>query len=79
MEAGLFKVKERAIDNPDGTILLTRTTKVTGLGQVFFLNCFWMVKTWRDTVRDKSFREALQRFPEMSVSGDAADAGDLTE
>jgi anti-repressor protein len=40
MESGLFKVKERAIDNPDGTILLTRTTKVTGLGQVFFLNLF---------------------------------------
>jgi anti-repressor protein len=40
MEAGLFEVKERTIDNPDGKILLTRTTKVTGVGQVFFLNLF---------------------------------------
>jgi hypothetical protein len=30
MESGLFEVKERTIDNPDGKILVTRTTKVTG-------------------------------------------------
>jgi anti-repressor protein len=40
MESGLFEVKERTIDNPDGKILLTRTTKVTGRGQVFFLHLF---------------------------------------
>jgi anti-repressor protein len=32
MELGLFTVKERAIDNPDGSIFVTRTTKVTGRG-----------------------------------------------
>jgi anti-repressor protein len=40
MEAGLFKIRERAIDNPDGSIFLARTTKVTGRGQVFFMNLF---------------------------------------
>jgi anti-repressor protein len=40
MEAGLFEIKERAIDNPDGTILVTRTTKVTGRGSIFFINLF---------------------------------------
>jgi phage antirepressor YoqD-like protein len=32
MESGLFEVKERTIDNPEGKILVTRTTKVTGHG-----------------------------------------------
>jgi anti-repressor protein len=40
MESGLFEVKERTIDNPDGKIILTRTTKITGRGQLFFLNLF---------------------------------------
>jgi anti-repressor protein len=40
LESGLFEVKERTIDNPDGTILLTRTTKVTGRGQLLFINLF---------------------------------------
>lgn len=35
---GLFKVKERAIDNPDGSVRLTRTTLVTGKGQQYFIN-----------------------------------------
>lgn len=39
-EMGLFKVKERAIDNPDGSVRLTRTTLVTGKGQQFFVNKF---------------------------------------
>lgn len=39
-ELGLFKVKERAIDNPDGSVRLTRTTLVTGKGQQYFINKF---------------------------------------
>lgn len=38
MELKLFEVKERAIDNPDGSVRLTRTTKVTGKGQQYFIN-----------------------------------------
>ena len=39
-ELGLFKVKERAIDNPDGSVRLIRTTLVTGKGQEYFINKF---------------------------------------
>lgn len=40
MDLKLFEVKERAINNPDGTIRVTRTTKVTGAGQRYFINKF---------------------------------------
>jgi phage antirepressor YoqD-like protein len=40
LDKGLFEVLERAIDNPDGSIRITRTTKVTGKGQVYFVNLF---------------------------------------
>ncbi len=40
MEMGLFEVKERTIDNPDGSIRITKTTKVTGKGQIYFINKF---------------------------------------
>ena len=38
MEQGLFEVKETTISNPDGSIRVTKTTKVTGKGQVYFVN-----------------------------------------
>lgn len=38
MERGLFEVKETTINNPDGTIRITKTPKVTGKGQVYFIN-----------------------------------------
>lgn len=38
MELGLFEVKESAVANPDGSIRITRTTKVTGKGQIYFVN-----------------------------------------
>lgn len=40
MDLGLFEVKERTINNPDGSIRVTKTTKVTGKGQVYFINKF---------------------------------------
>lgn len=40
MERGLFEVKERTIANPDGSVRITRTTKVTGKGQEYFVNLF---------------------------------------
>ena len=40
MELGLFEVKERTISNPDGTVRITKTTKVTGKGQTYFINRF---------------------------------------
>lgn len=38
MEAGLFRVIERTIAQPNGTTQITKTTKVTGKGQIFFVN-----------------------------------------
>ncbi len=40
MELGLFEVKESTINNPDGSVRVTKTTKVTGKGQVYFVNKF---------------------------------------
>lgn len=40
MDLGLFEVKERTITNPDGSIRITLTTKVTGKGQIYFVNKF---------------------------------------
>ncbi len=40
MDMGLFEVKERTINNPDGSTRITLTTKVTGKGQVYFINKF---------------------------------------
>lgn len=40
MEMKLFEVKERIINNPDGSSRITRTTKVTGKGQIYFINRF---------------------------------------
>ena len=40
IEQGLFRVKETSIQNPDGSVRLTRTTKVTGKGQLYFVNKF---------------------------------------
>lgn len=40
VEQGLFEVKESNIQNPDGSARITRTTKVTGKGQIYFVNKF---------------------------------------
>ena len=40
MDKGLFEVKERTINNPDGSVRITKTTKVTGKGQTYFINEF---------------------------------------
>lgn len=40
MERGLFEVKESTVVNPDGSVRVTKTTKVTGKGQQYFINLF---------------------------------------
>lgn len=40
MEAGLFEIKETAVSHSDGSITVSKTTKITGKGQVFFVNKF---------------------------------------
>lgn len=35
---GFFQIKETVISNPNGSVRMTKTTKVTGKGQQYFLN-----------------------------------------
>lgn len=40
MDLELFDIKERTFQNPDGSVRITKTTKVTGKGQQYFINKF---------------------------------------
>lgn len=40
MELGLFEIKESTVNNPDGSIRISKTPKVTGKGQEYFINRF---------------------------------------
>ena len=40
LELGLFEIKERNFQNPDGSVRITKTPKVTGKGQQYFINKF---------------------------------------
>lgn len=40
MELELFEVKESTVNNPDGSVRINRTAKVTGKGQQYFINKF---------------------------------------
>ena len=40
MELGLFEIKKTSITKPDGSVLVTCTTKVTGKGQIYFVDKF---------------------------------------
>lgn len=40
MDLGLMEIKKRTINNPDGSTRTTSTTKITGKGQIYFINKF---------------------------------------
>ena len=40
VEQGLLEIKESNVQNPDGSVRITRTTKVSGKGQLYFVNKF---------------------------------------
>ena len=40
MEMRLFEIKERTVNKPDGSSMITRTTLITGKGQQYFINKF---------------------------------------
>lgn len=44
MELGLFEIKETTITHSDGHISISKTVKVTGKGQVYFVNKFMQSK-----------------------------------
>ena len=48
MELGLFEVKESTVNNPDGSVRINRTTKVTGRGQQYFINKFLAAEKSRE-------------------------------
>ena len=43
VQQGLFEIKESNVQNPDGSVRITKTTKVTGKGQQYFINKFLAV------------------------------------
>ncbi|SBV91708.1 phage regulatory protein/antirepressor Ant [uncultured Dysgonomonas sp.] len=45
MELGLFELIKRTINNPDGSVRTTCTTKVTGKGQIYFVEKFLRKKS----------------------------------
>ena len=40
IDCGYFEVKKSVVNNPDGTTRVTHTTKVTGKGQIYFIDNF---------------------------------------
>jgi len=40
MEQQLFEIKESSYINSEGVTVVTKTTKVSGKGQVYFVNLF---------------------------------------
>lgn len=44
MDLGLFEVKETTVQNSDGSVRITKTTKVTGKGQLYFINRYLQEK-----------------------------------
>lgn len=45
MEQKWFEIKERTVVNPDGSVRITKTTMVTGKGQIHFINKFVEMQT----------------------------------
>ena len=48
MDMKVFEVKESTVNNPDGSVRINRTTKVTGKGQTYFVNKFLDSRDNRD-------------------------------
>lgn len=44
MDLGLMEIKKRTINNPDGSVKTTSTTKISGKGQIYFVNKFCVRK-----------------------------------
>ena len=44
MDLKLFEVKETSVTHSNGSVIISKTTKVTGKGQIYFINKFKEVK-----------------------------------
>lgn len=51
VEMGLFEIKKTTVTKPDGSVLVTTTPKITGKGQIYFVNKFLA----RKTIQQKEF------------------------
>ena len=61
MEQGLFEVKETAVTHASGRISTERTPKITGKGQIFFLNKLKAVAESNAGVLDADWRTAADQ------------------
>lgn len=52
----LFEIKESAHSQPDGTVRITKTAKVTGKGQLYFINRY--LKNWNKKLLEEAEKAA---------------------
>lgn len=62
MELGLFEIKETSITHGDGHISVSKTTKVTGKGQIYFINKF--KAAWGETMKITLTRTGIEKSKE---------------
>jgi phage antirepressor YoqD-like protein len=55
MELGLFEIKKTTITKPDGDVIVTTTSKVTGKGQIYFVNKFIGKEIGRASCRERVY------------------------
>lgn len=61
MEMGLFEIKKTVITKPSGDSLVTTTTKVTGKGQIYFVNRFLYEKSKRNDDKPQMCNESSEK------------------
>lgn len=61
MEMGLFEIKKTVITKPSGDSLVTTTTKVTGNGQIYFVNRFLYEKSKRNDDKPQMGNESSEK------------------
>lgn len=61
MEMGLFEIKKTVITKPSGDSLVTTTTKVTGKGQIYFVNRFLYEKSKRNDDKPQMGNESIEK------------------
>lgn len=60
MELNLFKIKETAITHSDGHVSVSKTVKVTGKGQQYFINKFEAMKRMVEAVQNQTEEEFVK-------------------
>lgn len=60
MELNLFKIKETAITHSDGHVSVSKTVKVTGKGQQYFINNFEAMKRMVEAVQNQTEEEFVK-------------------